>query len=36
LQTDFSQNLLAELDAIEHDLAQGAASITGTVRSALA
>lgn len=27
-----SQNLLAELDAIEHDLSQGAASITGTVR----
>lgn len=27
-----SLNLLAELDAIEHDLRQGAASITGTVR----
>lgn len=27
-----SQNLLAELDAIEHDLSCGAASITGTVR----
>lgn len=27
-----SQNLLSELDAIEHDLTQGAASITGTVR----
>ncbi|TRW96282.1 LysR family transcriptional regulator [Paracoccus sp. M683] len=27
-----SQNLLAELDAIEHDLSRGAASITGTVR----
>ena len=29
---DRSQHLLAELDAIEHDLTQGAASITGIVR----
>jgi DNA-binding transcriptional LysR family regulator len=27
-----SQNLLADLDAIEHDLSRGAASITGTLR----